>query len=124
MGPLLGNLIAAILTAIAALIGLYSLQASAISYVVVAYGSCLLVAISNYYLGHSISNEFQQRLNKSELRAFRRYNVHVRAPAAGEIFSAWLNLLRFAGFVWAGLCIWQGHYVLAGLSGAFFFSSA
>jgi hypothetical protein len=77
----------------------------------------------NFSAGRTISQAFHMCLDEAELRAFRRYNVHVRAPGAGEVFSALLNGLRLAGFVWAVLCAWQGHYVLAALSAAFFFVS-
>jgi hypothetical protein len=124
MGTLLGNILAAVLIVVAGLFGFISLEASTITFIVVAYGFWLLIVGMNFSAGRTISEPFRICLSKDELGAFRRYNIHIRAPGAGEIFSAFLNLLRAAGFVWAGLCAWQGQYVLAGLSAAFFFVSA
>lgn len=124
MGTLLGNMLAAVLILIAGLLGFISLKTSTMIFVVISYGFWLLIVLMNFSAGRTISGAFQLCLSEAELRAFRRYNVHIRTPGAGEICSALLNLLRLAGFVWAGLCAWQGYYVLAGLPAAFFFATA
>jgi len=123
MGTLIGNLLAVVLIVVAALMGFISLETSAIIFAVIAYGFWLLTVAVNFSVSRVISENFQRCLSEAELRAFRRYNVHIRTPGAGETLSALLNLLRLAGFVWAGLCAWQGQYLLAGLSAAFFFVS-
>jgi hypothetical protein len=124
VGTFLGNILAVVLIMIPGMLGFISLEASTIAFIVISYGVWLLVILMNFSAGRTISQALQMCLDEAELRAFRRYNVHVRASGAGEVFSALLNGLRLAGFVWAGLCAWQSHYVLAALSAAFFFVSA
>ena len=123
MGTQLGNLFAVILVIGAALMGLVSLKASAISFATIAYGFWALIAFANFYVGRSINETFRKGLSDGELRAFRQYRVYIIAPASGEAFSALLNFLRVCGFVWAGLCAWHGYYIFAGLLGAFYFVS-
>lgn len=125
VGNFLGNLLGAVLAVVAALTGFISLEASVIAFAAIAYGFWLCVVAFSFSLGRVTSEGFKADLNltKAEIRAFRRYNMHIIAPGAGESVSAMFNLLRLAGVVWAGLCVWQGQYVLAGFAAAFFFVS-
>ncbi len=130
VGNLLGNLLGVVLIIVASLIGFVSLKASAITFTAIAYGLWgwirymnSLLGRMNSLLGREVSDSFLSLLLAEELRVFQYYNIHIRFPAAGEMCSALLNLLRLAGFVWAGLCVWHGHYVLAVIAAAFFFAS-
>lgn len=122
-GNMIGNVLGLLLIVACGLVGFVSLEASAIAFIAVAYGLWLLTMAMNYSNGRAISDEFKRRLLSHEVKAFQQYGIHVRAPGAGAIFSALLNLLRLAGFVWAGLLAWQQMYVFAGLCAAFFFVS-
>jgi uncharacterized protein (DUF58 family) len=43
---------------------------------------------------------------------------------AGHVYSGWLNFLRVAGLVFAGLCAWNGLYVWAGAAFLLFLATA
>ncbi len=62
-------------------------------------------------------------LSAPEVKAYRAYHTALQFPGAAEAYSAALNLMRMAGFVWGGLCIWNGLFWLAGADIAFFFVS-
>jgi hypothetical protein len=96
MGTLLGNIFAVVLIVIAGLLGAISLEASAITFIVIPYGFWLLLSLMNFSASRTISEAFQMCLSEVELQAFRRYNIHIGAPGTDEIFAALLNLLRLA----------------------------
>jgi hypothetical protein len=123
MGTMMGNILSIVLVIIIALTGFISLQFSAIAFLVVIYGIWVLCFAYNFSLGRLISSELETQLSQNELRVFRNYNIHIRGPAFGELVSAFLNLFGFAGFMWAGFCVWQELYVLGALAVGFYFLS-
>lgn len=123
MGNLIGNLVGLFVIAGAAALGFISLEVSVRGYLIITYGFYALLYTQALVVGRAISTEMSATLNTEEQRAFRRYNVHIRAPGAGEIISAFLNLLRIAGLVWAGFAFFNELYVEGGLALVFFFIS-
>jgi hypothetical protein len=49
------------------------------------------------------------------------YHLHFRFPESALIYSALLNGLRFAGFVWGDPCLWNGVYWLGSMLIAYYF---
>jgi hypothetical protein len=60
-------------------------------------------------------------LTSEEFDVYRRYHIYLWFPGAGQAFSAFLNLLRFSGFVFAGLAFWVGNTSVGVALIAYFF---
>jgi len=124
MRTLIGNLFGIVFVTVPALMGFISLEASVISFVVIAYGYWLIIlSISFFLTSGELVQELRGQISDAELRAFRRHYVHIVTPGAGEVISGLLNFLRLVGFIWAGLALWGGNYILGGLCIAFYFVS-
>jgi len=123
MGTMLGNFLALILVIIAAAFGFVSFEASAIAFTAIAYGAWLLFTLVHLTTRPPKDVPLCRMLNVAEVKAYREYHIFLQFPGAAEAYSAALNLFRIAGFVWGGLCIWNGLYWLAGADIAFFFIS-
>lgn len=121
MGTMTGNFLALILIAIAAGFGFASFYASAIAYTIAAYLAWVFVVSSHFMMRPPKDAPFCELLTAAELKAYRTYHTYLFFPGGAETYSAALNLLRIAGFVWGGLAIWKGQYILAAADIAYFF---
>ena len=123
MGTMLGNFLGLILVAIAAGFGFASFEASAIAFTALAYLAWVLVISGHYIMRPPKDAPICQMFNASEVKAYRTYHSYLMFPGGAEAYSAALNLLRIAGFVWGGLCLWKGYYWLGAADIAYFFVS-
>ena len=123
MGTMLGNFLALILVVIAAALGFISFEASAIAFTAIAYGAWLLLLVVDLMTRPPKDAPLCRMLSAPEVKAYRAYHTALQFPGAAEAYSAALNGLRMAGFVWGALCIWNGLYWLGGADIAFFFVS-
>lgn len=121
MGTMLGNIVALIVIVASGLVGFVSLEASSITFVVLAYILWLLIMLSNIFTKPKKDAPLCQHLHPQEVEVYQRYHLHFWFPGGAQAYSALLNGLRLAGFVWGGLCLWNGLYWLGGLSIAYFF---
>lgn len=121
MGTMFGNLLALAIIIVAALFGFVSQQVSSVVFVVLSYLVWALVISADIFTKPSKSLPFCNLLSTKEVDTYRTYHIHFWTPGAAQAFSALMNGLRIAGFVWGGLCIWHGLYWLAGLSIFYFF---
>ena len=121
MGTMLGNIIALIVIVVSGLVGFVSLEASSITFVVLAYLLWLLIMLSNIFTKPVKDAPLCQRLYPQEIEVYQRYHLHFWFPGGAQAYSALLNGLRLAGFIWGGLCLWNGLYWLGGMSIAYFF---
>lgn len=123
MGNMLGNIIGIVLILIAALLGLASLEASVIAFLAIAYGIWLIVLVSNMATRPNEHSAGWLLFSPQEREAYRKYHMHIRLPGAADAYSAVLNTFRFAGVVWAALCLWKGFYWYGGIAMLYFFVS-
>lgn len=121
MGNFVGNIFALIAIIGAASVGLVSLKASLLTFLAVAYGFWIILTLQASLTGGAIASDFREMLTDSEFRAFKKYNVHIRTAGAGHLISAFLNLLRLAGIVWAVLALLNEMYIEGGAAVAYFF---
>jgi hypothetical protein len=121
MGTMLGNIVALVAIAISSLVGLVSLEASSITFIAIAYLLWLLILLSNIFTKPSTTAPLCHLLQSAEIEVYEKYHLHFWFPGGAQAYSALLNGLRIAGFVWGGLCIWKGYYWLGGISIAYFF---
>ncbi|MDD2661772.1 MAG: hypothetical protein PHY54_19160 [Methylococcales bacterium] len=121
MGTMMGNFFALIVVVASALVGSVSLEASAITFVAIAYALWLIILLSNFFTKPSKDAPFCQLLYPKEIEAYRTYHLHFGFSGAAQAYSALLNGLRLAGFVWGGLCLWKGLYWMGSASIAYFF---
>ncbi|WP_321389710.1 hypothetical protein [Emcibacter sp.] len=124
MAGIIGNVFAFIGIVVAALIGFYSLQISAIVFVCMAYGLWLLAMCYIFLLKPSKDAEICSLMKEHEIEVFRRYWLYILFPLPAQALSAMMNLMRLAGFVWGGICLWSELYWLGGLSLAYFFKTS
>lgn len=121
MGTMLGNFLALITVVASAFVGFVSFEASAITFVAIAYVLWLMVLLSNLFTKPSKDAPLCRLMHPKEIETYRRYHLHFWFSGAAHAYSALLNGLRLAGFVWGGLCLWKGLYWLGGASIAYFF---
>ena len=121
MGTMLGNIVALIVIVASGLVGFVSLEASSITFVALAYILWLLIMLSNIFTKPAKDAPLCQHLFPQEVEVYQRYHLHFWFPGGAQAYSALLNGLRLAGFVWGGLCLWNGLYWLGGMSIAYFF---
>ena len=120
---MLGNFLAFIFVVIAAGFGFVSFEASAIAFTAIAYGAWVFVILGQYIMRPPKDAPIFRMFNASEVKAYRTYHSFLMFPGGAEAYSATLNLLRIAGFVWGGLCLWKGYYWLGAADIAYFFVS-
>lgn len=123
MGTLIGNLLALAVIVISAAFGLVSLEASSVIFIAAAYLLWGLILSIHVILRPNKLDASLLLLSDEKGQAYLQYHIHLRAPGAGDVFSAFMNGLRMAGFVWGGLCFWNGLYWLGGLAVFYFFLS-
>lgn len=121
MGTMLGNFIALIMVVASSLVGFISLEASAVTFVAIAYVLWILVLLPNIFTKPSKDAPLCRLMHPKEIETYRRYHLHFWFPGASQACSALLNGLRLAGFIWGGLCLLKGLYWLGGASIAYFF---
>jgi hypothetical protein len=123
MGNLVGNVFGLLILAVTGLLGFVSFSVFAATFVALSYGFLGLFMIVNFAAGRAISDSLLRELSRPEIRAFRRYNIHIRGPGAGEIFSALLNIFRLVGLGVALALALTGGYALSVIYALFFFLS-
>ena len=123
MGNLVGNVFGLLILAVTGLLGFVSFSVFAATFVALSYGFLGLFMIVNFAAGRAISDSLLRELSRPEIRAFRRYNIHIRGPGAGEIFSALLNIFRLVGLGVALALALTGGYALSVICALFFFLS-
>jgi hypothetical protein len=120
---MIGNIIGTVLILIAALFSFVSLTASSIAFLVIVYGSWLLVLGSNIATRPNQHSAGWLLFSPEEFKAYRKYHMHIRFPGAADAYSAVLNIFRIAGVVWAALCFWNSLYWLGTFTLLYFFVS-
>jgi len=116
MGNFLGNLIGLFLTLVAVVVSFFSLQIGVAVAAGIAY--LVFVIVSVVERGGRLTPELRTMMllrrgilpTEEQIAAFGRYHTFVNFPAAGQLMSALLNILRIAGIVWAILALWYGHW--------------
>lgn len=121
MGTLSGNILALVIIVASSLVGFVSLEASTLTFVFLAYLLYAVAFLLNFSTKPVKDNPFCQHLSNHELEVYKKYHLFLWFPGAAEALSALLNALRVSGFIWGGLCLWNGLYWLAGLSITYFF---
>jgi hypothetical protein len=113
MGVLVGNFLGLIAVLTAAGVGYPSLVTSTQVFLGIAYGLWLIVLIIDTATRPKPASPFCLALEPDEKGVYRRYHEAIDFPLAGHVYSGWLNFLRVAGLVFAGLCAWKGFFELA-----------
>lgn len=121
MGTVVGNILALLFIFAAGVVGFISLQASTITFLVIAYGFWLVIFATNIFTTPAKDVPLCQMMQEEETDIYRRYHVFLWYPGAAQAYSAFLNGFRIAGFVWGGLCIWHQLYLLAAACVTYFF---
>jgi hypothetical protein len=121
MSTIFGNVLALIVIGVSVLVGINSLETSAITFLSIVYAVWVISLVGNWITNPSKKTPFCKTLSLPEIEIYQRYHLNFIAPGTAEMLSCWLNSLRLAGFVWGGLCLWNGLYWLGGLSIAYFF---
>jgi hypothetical protein len=123
MGNILGNVIGIVLMLLVALLGFVSLEVAAVAFLAIVYGAWLIVLSSSMATRPNENSSGWLLFSPEEREAYRKYHMHIRLPGAAEVFSALLNIFRFAGIIWAVVCIWKGLYWHGGIAILYFFVS-
>lgn len=118
---ILGNVLALIVIGVSTLAGIDSLKTSAITFLLIVYAVWVLCLIGNWGTTPPKETPICKTLSLDEIEIYQRYHLNFGVSGAAEMLSCWLDSLRLAGFVWGGLCLWDGLYWLGGLSIAYFF---
>lgn len=121
MGTMIGNILALLLIIVIALVGLVSLDVSTITFITISYSLWLIVFLFNFFTNPSKGAPLCQLLMQEEIETYRRYHLYFWFPVVAEAYSALMNGLRVAGFIWGVVCLWKGLYWLGGVSIAYFF---
>lgn len=124
MGAIFGSIIGVVFILGIALVGSISLKASATTFLSVAYGLYVVMLTGHILTMPQRDAPFCALLDREEIQAYRGYHLSIWFPDGAQMYSSILNMLRLAGFVWAGLCIWKGFYWYAAACVAYFFVSA
>lgn len=124
MGVFVGNFLGLLVVLIAAGVGYPSLVTSTQVFLGITYSLWLIFLIMDTATRPNAEVPFFRTLEPAEQRVYRRYHVAIDFPLAGHVYAGWLNFLRVAGLVWAGLCAWKGLYELAGASFLLFLVTA
>jgi hypothetical protein len=120
MGAPIGSVLGLAMVAISILIGLFAgafwgaTALNAIAYLFFCYVLVLL------YVTRPTNMLLIASLRPADRGAFAAYHLFIRFPGASTLYSGLLNLLRLALIVWGGIAAWNGHYVVAGISFAYF----
>ncbi len=115
-GNYLGNLVALPFVAGSVIAGLlFSVETGAIVYVAICYAAGALIWLQNWLTRPSRDAPFCIALSDREFEAFATYHIFVTAPGAAQVFSAFLNVLRMCGLIWAGVSFWNGIHWVGGL---------
>lgn len=118
---IMGNALALIVVVVCALLGFISLEVSSISFLAATYSLWLVVMLLSVFIKPPRDAPFCQLLSPAEIDVYRSYHLHFFFGGAAALLSAFLNFLRVAGLVWAGLCFWNGLYWLGGGIVIYFF---
>ena len=121
MGTIMGSALAFIVAVVCALLGFISLEVSSITFLIASYSLWLVIVIMDVFTKPPRDVPFCLLLSPAEIEAYRKYHLHFFFGGAAEVYSALLNFLRVCGFVWAGLCLWNGLYWLGGGIFIYFF---
>lgn len=121
MGNLLGNLLGLAIVVVLAIVTAVSVPGGVITFTVVAYAAWLFLTVGDLATRPSRQAPLASLLTANELHAYRTYHTYLLAPGAAQGFSALLNLLRLAGFVWAGIAFWKASPWAGGALIAYFF---
>jgi hypothetical protein len=124
MGVFVGTFLGLITVLIAAGMGYPSLAITTQAILGITYSLWLLFLGIDLATRPKTDRPFCRTLEHEEQRTYRRYHVAIDFPVAGHVYSGWLNFLRVAGLVFAGLCAWNGLYVWAGAAFLLFLATA
>ncbi|WP_139558722.1 hypothetical protein [Methylotetracoccus oryzae] len=124
MGVFVGNFLGLITVLIAVGVGYPSLVIATQVFLGITYSLWLIFLGIDLATRPKTDLPFCRSLEQEEQRTYRRYHVAIDFPVAGHVYSGWLNFLRVAGLVFAGLCAWKGLYVLAGAAFLLFLLTA
>jgi len=124
MGVFVGNFLGLITVLIAVGVGYPSLVIATQVFLGITYSLWLIFLGIDLATRPKTDLPFCRSLEQEEQRTYRRYHVAIDFPVAGHVYSGWLNFLRVAGLVFAGLCAWIGLYVLAGAAFLLFLLTA
>lgn len=123
MGAIPGNILGLLLIIGSALLGFVSFQLAAIAFVVIAYGTWLMIALLNKATDPGKSHPMygSVAMPQEQIDVYRHFHISIWFPGAAEVCSALLNLLRLACVVWGILCVIYQFYWLAAPMFAYFF---
>lgn len=121
MGNALGNIGALLLVIIAAAISFFSFATGSAIFASAIYAIWLFIWIGDLFTRPPRDTSLALLLSPVELEAYRTYHTFLQFPGAAQALSAFLNLLRLAGIVWGGICLWNGNYWVGGALIAYFF---
>lgn len=124
MGVFVGNFLGLVVVLTAAGVGYPSLVTSTLVFPGIAYGLWLIVLVIDTATRPKADSHFYRGLEPEEQGAYRRYHEAIDFPLAGQVYAGWLNFLRVAGLIFAGLCSWKGLYELAGAAFLLFLLTA
>lgn len=124
MGVMVGNVLGLLILGVALGFGYESVEKASLIFLAVAYGLWIIFWIVDLTGRPASDTPFCKALDESELKLYRNYHTAIDFPLAGQVYSGILNLLRVAGLVYSGLCLWKGFYPEAAGSLLFFILSA
>lgn len=103
----LGNLIALVVICFFATAGYFSIGFGAIGYLALAYLAWAVIWLLTFFATPKADALSRFSFSAAEANAYRRYYLYRWYPGAAEACSAFLNSIRLAGLVWAGVCFWN-----------------
>ena len=121
LGIVLGNVFALIIIVASSFLGFISLDVSSITYASISYLLWLIILLLSLFARPAKGSPIYHRLDPEEIDVCQRYYLYFWAVGVAEMLSSLLNALRFAGFIWGGLCLWNGLYWLGGAFIAYYF---
>ncbi len=120
-GNLVGNFLGLVVILVLGIVTWHSTPTGTVVFLMVAYAVWLLLYIADFVTRPSREVPLASLLSDAEFSVYRSYYTFLWAPGAGQLFSAFLNLLRLAGLIWAGLAFWKGNAWVGGGLIAYFF---
>ncbi len=121
MGNPIGNLLGIAVLIVLGIVTWVSIPTGTLAFAIVAYSAWLLLFGGDLATRPSRSIPLASLLSDAEFSVYRTYHTSLWSPGAGQLFSAFLNLLRLGGFIWAGLAFWKGSPWIGGALIAYFF---
>ena len=124
VGTFLGNIIGAIIILALSISAFFAPAGSSVGFLIVMYCSWLFVVGTHLLTMPKKTFDFFMELSHDEVQTYKMFHLAIWFPGGAAIYSAILNIFRFVGIIWGGICLWNGlYYIGCGMIAFYFLSS-